>query len=570
MSYSVKRFQLRSYNNPVTLCLLLGLLLVGCASSKKYTLGAVKTFDPDTSKISKPVKLDQSKYWDRINNTVFEQIKKPLNLNTVGRSAGQVLGVAEARKADNINVLDEPPESSWYTYRHFYDRMSQQELASGPNSTAGPDKSGRWDILGAGLEGANSWLLIEDAKGDRYRIKFDGYQYPELRTSAEVISTKFFYASGYSVPEMTITYFDPEIVTINEEAKASVPGKDRTMTMADFRQIIENRPRNNDGDVRAIASKLIEGTAVGPWGFDGRRSDDANDRVAHEHRRELRGMRVISSWLNDTDRNDANTLAVYTNEGYIKHFVHDFGKTLGANGSGMHSAIYGQAYLIDPRYMALNAASLGMNVNVWETIEVEPPFSSVGYFRSELFEPRRWVPRHPVPAFENMTLRDAYWGAKQVMSFTDEDVITIVRTGKLTNTEAEAYLSEVLMERRDKIGKYWFSRINPLDRFEAIVKENALQLKFTDLATAGNLFDAGSTTYSYEVYESGKLIQSARTTKKTRVEYSKLNHLENASVKTKVLHFKLSTLRPGTDYEAVDVYVALEKAGPRIVGIHRN
>lgn len=552
------------------LCSLLGLLLVGCASSKKYTLGSVKTFDPDTSKIAQPVKLDQSRYWDRINSTVFQQIKKPLNLNKVGRSAGQILGVADAREADNINVLDEPPESSWYTYRHFYDAMTLQELARGPNSTTGPDVSGMWKILEANLDGANSGFIIEDGKGERYRIKFDGYEYPELRTSAEVISTKFFYASGYSVPEAVITYFDPEIVVISEDAKVSVPGKNRNLTMEDFRQIIENRPRNNKGEIRAIASKFTDGTPVGPWGFDGTRSDDPNDRVAHEHRRELRGMRVLSSWLDDTNRSDANTMAVFTDQGYIKHYVQNFGNTLGANGYGIRSPIYGQAYLIDPRYMALNAMSLGMNVNIWETIDVDPSFTSVGYFRSDFFEPGRWVPGHPLAAFENMTLRDAYWGAKLVMSFSDDDIRSIVRTGKLTNTEAEAYLSEVLIERRDKVGKYWLRRINPLDKFEATAAKDVLQLKFKDLGIDGRLFDSDLTRYRYEVYESGKLLQSAQNTRQPLAEFTKLSGLTSSPDNIKVLRFKIYTLRPDTDYKAVEVYVALKQSGPGVVGIQRD
>lgn len=358
-------------------------LLWGCGSSKKYTLDPVKTFDPDTAKIKQPEEKEQLQYWDRIDNTVFHQLEKPLNLNRVGRSAGMVLGIAGPREADNINVLDEVPESSWYTYRHFYKPMSAKELARGPNTTPGPNTSGLWSIFQGKLEGANSGFFIEDNQGDRYLIKFDGYDYPELTTSAEVISTKLFYAAGYTVPEAAITYFDPAKVTIKEGVKINDQEEKRDMTMTDYRQIIKNRPKNSKGHIRALASKFVDGIPVGPWGFEGTRSDDPNDRVAHEHRRELRGMRVISSWVNDTDRRDANTMAVYTDKGYIAHYVQDFGNTLGANGTGIHTPIYGQAYLIDPRFMTLNTFTLGTHVNPWETIEPNPPYPSAGYFRAE-------------------------------------------------------------------------------------------------------------------------------------------------------------------------------------------
>lgn len=548
----------------------LALLLIGCGSSKPYTLGTVKTFDPDTARIDRPEETKQLQYWDRINNTVFHQLKKPLNLNKVGRSAGMVLGIASPREADNVNVLDEPPESSWYTYRHFYNPMTTEEIARGPNTTTGPDTSGTWVIFQGKLEGANSGFFIEDELGDRYLIKFDGYEYPELTTSAEAISTRLFYAAGYTVPEAAIIYFHPERVAIEEGVQISDVGKKRDMTMDDYRQIIKGRPHNESGKVRALASKFVNGIPVGPWGFKGTRSDDPNDRVDHEHRRELRGMRVISSWVNDTDRRDANTMSVYTDEGYIAHYVQDFGNTLGANGANIHTPIYGQAYLIDPRYMALNTISLGTKVNIWEKIEADPPFPSVGYFRADVFEPGRWVSAHPLPAYENMSLRDAYWGAKQVMSFTDDDIRTIVATGEITNPAAESYLVDVLIERRDKIGRYWFSRMNPLDKFEADSDEGRLNLGFTDLGVAGNLFDAGSTKYRYAVFLEGEMIQDWKTVDNPNARVDDLAAVSDNLAGPVVVRFKIITQRPGVDYEPVQIFVALEAKGPRIVGIHRE
>ncbi|MDZ7682724.1 MAG: hypothetical protein U5J63_13675 [Fodinibius sp.] len=262
------------------------------------------------------------------------------------------------------------------------------------------------------------------------------------------------------------------------------------------------------------------GYPVGSWAFEGTRSDDPNDRVDHEHRREHARMRVISSWLNDTDRRDANTMAVYEDGGYIKHFVQDFGNTLGANGAKIHQPIYGQAYLIDPRYMALNTISLGFNVNSWETIDAKDyiPYPSVGYFRAEVFKPGQWVSAHPLPAYENMTLRDAFWGAKQVMSFSDEDIQAIVETGQLSNPEAEKYLTEVLIKRRDKIGRYWFSRINPIDKFKVKKSKGNIVLLFNDLGVTGKLCKPEETHYDYtaSVVE-GKQILKDQSTKTVRI-----------------------------------------------------
>ena len=547
------------------------LLLGGCVSSKPYTTGTVKTFDPDTAAIEQPGEEASYQYWDRIDNTIFHQIEKPLDLNRVFRFAGETLGISGPKQADNINLLDEVPESSWYTYRHYYKPMSPEEIARGPN-TVQPDTSGTWTIFSAKLEGANPGFFAEDARGNRFLIKFDGPDYPELTTSAEVIATKIFYAAGYYVPESTITYFDPDEVQVGEGVMVEEMGEERQMTQEDYRNIISVAARDNRGYVRALASKFVDGVPLGPWNFKGTRSDDPNDRVAHEHRREIRGMRVISSWLNDTDRRDANTMSVYTGQGYIRHLVQDFGNTLGANGASIHYPIYGQAYLIDPRYMMISGLSLGMYVLPWEEIDAPDyiPHPSVGYFRSESFRPGQWVSVHPIPAFENMTLRDAFWGAKQVMSFSDEDIRVIVETGKISNQEAEEYLVQTLIERRDMIGDYWFRKINPIDKFNAERHDEQVFLNFTDLGTEKGIFSINATRYIASVKSTDGILYAANITSE-RPSFA-INITGPAPGETIILHYEIRTIRAGvnTSEKKVDVYVVEDDNGIRIGGIKRH
>ena len=514
-----------------------------------------------------PEEAESYLYWDRIENTIFHQIEKPLDLNRVFRAAGNGLGFNASKQADNVNVLDEVPESSWYTYRHFYNPMSREELAKGPNRVK-PDTSGLWHIFSAKLTGANPGFFIEDQNGERFLIKFDGPNYPELTTSAEVIGTKIFYAAGYFVPESTISNFDPEKVRINDGVMVEEKGEERQMTIEDYRKIISVATKNSDGTRRALASRFVDGVPLGPWDFDGTKKDDPNDRVKHEHRRELRGMRVISSWLNDTDRRDANTMSVYTDDGYIKHFVQDFGNTLGANGAGIHNPIYGQAYLIDPRYMMLSALSLGLYVTPWEEVDSGDhiPHPSVGYFRSETFRPGSWVSAHPMPAFENMTLRDAYWGAKQVMSFRDDDIQAIVETGELSSSDAEEYLIQTLIERRDKLGKYWFSRINPLDKFRVRANNDEITFMFSDLGVDYGLFSAKNTEYRYTVSDDGEVIKRGAMTDETEMAVA------HSELEGTILEFNIVTIRKGFDASEkyVKVYIANDNRGVRIAGIKRE
>jgi hypothetical protein len=48
------------------------------------------------------------------------------------------------------------------------------------------------------------------------------------------------------------------------------------------------------------------------------------------------------------------------------------------------------------------------------------------------------------------------------MAFSDELIRAIVRTGEIHDSEAERYLAEVLIKRRDTIGRTYLTRITPI------------------------------------------------------------------------------------------------------------
>ena len=576
--------------------LLIGLLLalMGCASSSPYTLGPIKTDDPDRTPIPRPESVVENMYWDRIDLSLLYQVQKPLNLNRTGRAVGSALGVASPDEADNVNVMDEPPNSSWYTRRHFYDRMSHTELARGPNvrdttgPAAGPDRRGPWTVTSGKFEGAGRGFVIEDPRGDRYLLKLDGPAYPELTSSAEVISTKILYAAGYFVPQNTITYLHPDSLTISADAEVSSGNGTRPMRPSDIEEMLAPYDRRSDGTIRALASKYVDGRPIGPFNFRGTRGDDPNDRVRHEQRRELRGLRVIGSWLNDADRRAANTLNVYTDDGYLKHYLLDMGSTLGANASGIHQPIHGQAYMIDQRLIPQALLSVGTFRFPWWHVNPEPRYPSVGYFRADVFKPGDWVPTYPNPAFEKMTRRDAFWGAKIVMSFRDDDLAAIVETARMTNPEAEAHLLDLLRKRRDAIGRYWFNRINPLDRFS--VQPGAIAgpstqtpaapvLTFEDLAVTSTLVDANARRYDARWFYNGDPLAppividdpALPLTIDGRPLARFLDDKKATAANKRILRVDLRTLQADRDPSAVTriyVYVPTDET-PRVVGLER-
>jgi hypothetical protein len=107
-----------------------------------------------------------------------------------------------------------------------------------------------------------------------------------------------------------------------------------------------------------------------------------------------------------------------------------------------------------------------------------PDIPAVGRFEYEAFNPETWVPEYRNPAFKIRLPDDAFWAAKQVMAFTDEQIRALVSTGESSDPRAEEWITRCLIERRNKIGGAFFAPVLPLDRFE--IRDG--RLEFDDLA----------------------------------------------------------------------------------------
>jgi len=558
--------------------LFLAVTLAGCAGQRPFQQ-PIKLVDPDTVAIPQPKEIEENQIWDIVDQTFFSQVGKLLDLGWTGRRIGRFLGLAGPEEAHDVDAIGEVATSSWFTRRHYWHRMSREELRRGPNVTHGPDTSGTWTIVSGKFEGGTAGFTIEDSHGDRYLLKFDALGWPEMGSAAEVISTKIFYAAGYNVPQNTIVVFSPSILRVGEKARVAGANKiKRKMTPKDVNRILSKVNRRTDGLIRAMASKFLPGRPVGVFAFEGRRKDDANDRVDHQHRRELRGLRMISAWLNDADRRAANTLNLYTDAQYVRHYLIDFGSTLGSNNKFPHGPKYGYEYLFDPRTIAKSYFSLGLWERPWlDDYQVQYP--SIGYFESENFDPFSWVPTYPNPAFEKMTLRDAFWGAKIVMSFTDEDLRAIVASGKLSNPAAEAYLLRQLIRRRDKIGRAVFSRINPLDRFKlARLPGDTLALTFSNLAVEGHLIPERH--YRYRVFVDGKRRTGWKRAPRPRIDLDtwifaapRTSH-SSSHRRQSILRLQLRSSKMQGDgwSKKIDVYIRLPAEGrePAVIALARE
>src|SRR5439155_16281692 len=85
-------------------------------------------------------------------------------------------------------------------------------------------------------------------------------------------------------------------------------GRVRPLTAEVLERTLTRARAGPDGRYRAVASRWLSGRGLAEWRYAGRRRDDPDDLVPHEMRREIRGLRVLHAWLNNTDASARNTL----------------------------------------------------------------------------------------------------------------------------------------------------------------------------------------------------------------------------------------------------------------------
>jgi hypothetical protein len=366
-------------------------------------------------------------------------------------------------RAENINTIDEVPDSSWFTNRVGSKPITIEELVKGPVEGAPPDPS-HWVLTREKTAGAHPGFTATDAKGETWFLEFDPPYFAEGATGAVEVATKIFWGLGYNQVESFLTTFDPAKASINPTATLRRPSGKRTpFTQDDVNAILERVHRNQDGTYRVIAGRLIKGKILGNFTFNGSRTDDPNDIVPHERRRELRGLRVFAAWTNLTDLKSANTLdslVTVNGRSIVKHYLQDVGSTFGMCNELYEWDLSWENFVQgDTTWRRL--ASFGFALSPWQTVNyVEYP--SVGKFEGDVFDPRKWRPQTTTVAILEMRDDDAFWAARKVVAFSDEMIRAAVHSGQFSNPEAEKYLADVLIKRKKKIAEAYLPAINPI------------------------------------------------------------------------------------------------------------
>jgi hypothetical protein len=402
--------------------------------------------EPESQDASKTGAYDQSQMYELLYNLFVTSKYEPSGL-----------------RAKNINTIDEVPDSSWFTNRIGARSITADELVRGPNAGRPPDPS-KWVLIREKTSGVHPGFTATDANGETWFIEFDPPHYPEGATAAVAIASRIFWGLGYNQVESFLTTLDPKKTTIDPNATVRRPnGKRTAFTRDDMNAILESVSRNPDGTYRVIAGRLLSGKILGGFQYAGTRPDDPNDLVPHQHRRELRALRVFGAWTNLTDikaKNTIDTLVTENGRTIVKHYLQDVGSTFGMC-NARHEWDLSYEYFYEGPPSRKRFFTLGFGLSPWQTVDyVEYP--SVGKFEGKVFDPRTWRPQTPTTAYMELRDDDAFWAARRIAAFTDELIRAAVHTGQFSDPAAEKYLADVLIQRREKIKSVYLTAVNPI------------------------------------------------------------------------------------------------------------
>jgi hypothetical protein len=393
--------------------------------------------------------------------------------------------------AANVNTLGAVPNSSWYTNRHYRDRLSRSALRRGPNDGPPPDTTGPWEVVGIETRHGRPAVDVRDAAGRTYELRFDPAGHPDLATGAAMVSSRLLHAFGYNVPEHHLVALAPGRLDA---------GPDSGVAPADVRRLLDRVPAAANGTIRAVATRVPKAVSrVGPFRFYGTRPDDGNDIFPHEARRELRGLRVFAAWLNHNKiRSDYTLDVVVAEDGrrFVRHFLTDLGATLGSAGSGPKPAWAGHEHVLELSPVLTRMGTAGLSGGEWMEATA-PDLRGVGAFEAAHFRPEAWRPEYPNPAFERCDAADAFWAAKQIAHLRRSELEAIVETADYAEPAAAQYVVETLWERRAALLQAYLGMAGGLDRFA--VRDG--RLRFADLpARHGLVPDSTQRTVTWHVF----------------------------------------------------------------------
>ncbi|HEX3763734.1 MAG TPA: hypothetical protein VHW23_33795 [Kofleriaceae bacterium] len=496
----------------------------------------------------------------------------------VQRPLTRAMELPPPQRALGVNALDDVPDSTWFTNRIGVRDLTVDEVRTGPNQVGSPEQHRPWTVHENKTGAPELGLKITDARGIDFLLKFDLPAYPEEQTAAHVIVGKLLWACGYHTTDDYVVLFSPsDLVLAPDAARIDVFGDKHPFPRAELDEMLRDTGVGAGGRLRAMASRWIPGKLLGGIPGEGVREDDPNDRIPHELRRDLRGAYSVTAWLDHVDMLEDNFVDTWIADGgrhYVEHYMIDFGKSLGVMNTTQLNPRNGFEYFApDFGAMAHSGVTFGIQRRPWEG-QSAPPIIGVGLFDGAHFtNPDGWTPSSQayLPLLFSDRF-DKFWGAKILIRFSPAQIRAAVEAGRLSDPRAVDYLTDTLVARQRTSARYWFERVNPLDRFTVEPRGSGAALCFDDLALVHRLdAEAAATQYRIASYDrAGSPIGSPATFRASGAAgHSCVGPLTLAPGDGYTI-VEVETIRPGIALSTL-VHVARDPktSAPRVIGIWR-
>jgi len=535
--------------------LLLTAVFTSCATTHEMRYPPVRWLsDNDREPIARP-KAAKRAVMNDMQESYFQQLQQLMNLTEGFVDTAEVIATGGKQGALNSNNFGEVADSTWFENRIGRFEMSPRDVVSF-GALEEPDWSGKLAVTYLNMVTNPPFMLAQDRRGDTYAIRFDLPEYGESIAALDLIAQRVMSAAGYNVPKAGIFMLgrgdfkvasDADII-LNQHEK-------RSLTDDDLLDVITRHEAKKMGKMRSIVFEWAEGDTLGPFAFRGKRGDDKNDRIPHEHRRELRGLRVFLEFLGRADTDTLFPLDTFISDGgdkgYIKHYV--------------ASTIHVGKKPINQKYKFKITPSPRLGDSSWAFTKDEP----LSDRKAGEYTPGRWIPRYSNLAFQNLTNADAFWASKIIMHFSDDVLHAIVAEAYAGQKQRAQKLAE-LIDRRDKTLKYWFGRIPPLEYFQLTKNGGEYLLRFRDLFAEAGGVPPNTSEYRCCIKEEGRNVVASWVTSKN-VSCVFETGIFQRMFPDKKYFIDIEIKRPDSKWwrQKMSVIVTKNQDGPKIISVKR-
>lgn len=460
--------------------------------------------DEEGNKLCAPQEYVSPLVWDGADNMVF-------------RPLAESFAVEGSPEAQNANALDEVADSAWFTGRLGARPFDIEELKRGActhEQLLEPDTAaaGSWLIDKGKANGASPGFRVKLEKQGKYLFKSDD-PVPERPSAASVIGAAAYHAAGFYTSCEQVVYFDPAVLKLAPGLRSAANFQAAKAFDREALDKILNKLPRHEGRVRMQASAWLPGRPLGPFRYEGTRDDDPNDIIPHEHRRELRGGRLLAAWLDHFDAREQNTMDSWITEGKapdapgrVIHYYLDTSDCLGSEWAwdGISRRL-GRSYVFDWGDVSSDFVTLGLRRRSWELVQRTPGRELFGYFEYEHFVPEDWKMEYPNAAFSRMTERDGAWMARILARFSPEMVQALAELGRFSDPGNTAHITRILEARLQRILLRYLTRLPPITD----LRVSGNELCGLDLARARKLEAPASYRYAARDGASALAVRSA-------------------------------------------------------------